>query len=383
MFAKINTEHILWIVVGSDIDMSDVAPPAQPARPTAPARPGPSARPAPPTRPTLLPDTSLPPLPPPPAEPAPLSDNLLTARLEYLERHVYNHSRWVENMIRTTNNHLERLSERVEAIEDYFGLQDAQPVYLYCGERGEVHNVGGDPNWRQHLQHGADDAVIDHGEADNIEAHNAATDNVEVDDAQADNVQTDNIEAQNAEAHKAATDNVQVDNPKADHIQADGVQANPIQADGVQADHIQADGVQAVHVQVDIVMADNTDVVEQRPVPDMAPVPRVHVVPATPQAPEASTMPMAPPLPALLPADADTTESASQIPPAELRRSRRLLSPEPAYPPPPRPEPLCRSPRRLSPAPSNLVSRGDTPQPNKKRAGTSEDRDDVKRGRKA
>jgi hypothetical protein len=49
-------------------------------------------------------------------------------------------------MIRATNNRLKRLSERVEAIEDYFGLQDAQPVYLYSGESGEGRNISGDPN---------------------------------------------------------------------------------------------------------------------------------------------------------------------------------------------------------------------------------------------
>jgi hypothetical protein len=34
-------------------------------------------------------------------------------------------------------------------------------------------------------------------------------------------------------------------------------------------------------MQVKVVMADNADVVEQRPVPNTAPVPRVHVVPAS------------------------------------------------------------------------------------------------------
>jgi hypothetical protein len=118
--------------------------------------------------------------------------------------------------------------------------------------------------------------------------------------------------------------------------------------------------------------------------------PRINILPPTPhdsqetaQHPTFTTPPLPPLLNVPSRADADPSDVASAptitnspIPPPETRHS---ASPPPAQ--------LRRSPRLLSPTPSGAPSasrsRSTTPQSNlKKRVGTSEDRGEVKRGRK-
>jgi hypothetical protein len=139
----------------------------------------------------------------------------------------------------------------------------------------------------------------------------------------------------------------------------------------------------------------------------------IQIIPATPQDSQEMMQPttmVAPPLPPLFTAMTLTERAAAPlasglVPPAsavdiiasprpsprppQLRQSPRLLTPVPQFSPSPRPSPppaqLRRSPRGLTTGPSGLRSRSTTPQPNpKKRAGgTSEDRGETKRGRKA
>jgi hypothetical protein len=127
----------------------------------------------------------------------------------------------------------------------------------------------------------------------------------------------------------------------------------------------------------------------------MADGPAIHVVPATPQDSQEkgehpiSTPPMLPPLHvSSSPPAADAAVSASaamsivslQLPAMTDPSSQPCLSISPRHSPPP-PQ-LRRSPRLLSPNPSGLRSRSTTPQPNpKKRVGASQDRAEAKRGR--
>jgi hypothetical protein len=262
---------------------------------------------------------------------------------------------------------ISQLSEQIEDLEAYLGFQcGGQPLVMDCGPGTQLHYIRGGPSWRRHL-----------GLVGGMEVE----ERLPCADAAADSC---------VEQVGLAMAMVIEDSPMAEPI---GDASSAADANSVEAE---ADGPAIP----DTAMAEGEV--------SLLSVPPIHVVPATPQSSQEvarQTIPMAPPLPILQAAtslpDAEAMESAlasnrnvSLSPPLITDTSRTSLSPShrpspsPARllqsprPSPPPHEPLCQLPH-LSPGPSHLVSRSNTPQPNtKKRAGTSEDRDEVKQGRK-
>ena len=78
------------------------------------------------------------------------------ARLQQLERDMYEQARWVEGTIFEWLGPMEEmwdtltsLSDRMDILEAYLGLQvGAQPVVLYNGPSAWVTQTVGGPSWR-------------------------------------------------------------------------------------------------------------------------------------------------------------------------------------------------------------------------------------------
>lgn len=310
----------------------------------------------------------------------------LTARLEGVEQTLYEQTKWVEDRLweplarmsemRAT---LRSLSTRMNDLEAYLGLQEgAQPIVLYNGvSYSKVEKIPGGPSWIREM------GIADAWEADEEAA-----------DADADHLE--------AEAKAPAEANA----PTAERVERIVLPVASVSAPPAftvpQISHAPpsmdtlGSAVAGCEISATATATADATSISENPAAAVATAqaPSIQVVPATPQDSQETVQhatSVAPPLPQLpvsiLLADADAaaaepTSAVSNLISLQLPDpSSQRLSPSP-HPSPPPPQ-LRRSPRLLSPDPSGLRSRSTTPQPNpKKRVGTSEERAEAKRGRK-
>jgi hypothetical protein len=337
-----------------------------------------------------------PPSPVPAPVPAPVSATELRNfkdRIQGLEDHVSEQGRWINHTfprltdeIREMQDSIATLSRRMDEMEEYMGFRP-QPLVLYNGE-GELHYFPGGPSWRRR--------------------------GMEVDEDEED------AQAAILEEHwhraAAADAGSEQDGHEAAWPEEDGRGAAPAPAGlGVDNGHgaaaaptgLEEDGRGTAPAPAPApAPASRDDERPPSPAPAPAPAPAptalgedgcgatpaptgplIKVVPATPQDSQESVQRMTsvdvslprllqhPSIPNADPVEPVTVSTSNVFVPTAPPSALALHSPHPSPPPQ-----LRRSPRHLSPA---LPSRSTTPQPNpNKRVGTSNDREEVKRGRK-
>jgi hypothetical protein len=316
----------------------------------------------------------------------------LSEHIQMVEQDMYDQARWVEasyieplRQLRDMSDTLQRLSHRMDALEEYLGLQHGtQPIVLFNGvEYQKVHNLRRMQDAEMSSMMGAIETIANNStnadyEDEMQEPEESIEDKV---------IGMADAELMSQSAPTAANAMwIEVANA----VLVEAI-ANLTMVEDVNwiHQHSEAEGPAMPNPpDVQLVEAEQVEAAQSLPAS-----PRIHIVPATPhdsqETAQHATL-ISPPLPALLDvpsnanANADPRDVASAPTNTDDVTPPALETQHSSAPPPP-PQLRC-SPCLLSPAPTGAPSGScsrSTTQPNlKKRVGTSEDRGEEKWGRK-